>query len=63
MSFSQNLYNLMQNKKTSSYKLARNIDVHVSTVTNWLNGATPRMDHMKAVATYFDVTIDSLLKE
>lgn len=61
MGFSKNLCNLMQKREVSSYKLAKDIGVHVSTVSNWRKGKRPQIEHVKRVADYFDVSIDELL--
>lgn len=61
MGFSKNLCNLMQKREVSSYKLAKSIGVHVSTVSNWREGKSPLVEHVKRVADYFEVSIDELL--
>ena len=38
MSYATNLCDLMQSRGISSYKLAKEVGVHVSTVTNWKDG-------------------------
>ena len=63
MGFSKNLCNLMQKREVSSYKLAKDIGVHVSTVSNWREGKRPQIEHVKRVADYFGVTVDELLRE
>ena len=63
MSYAANLCKLMENKKVSSYKLARDIGVHTSTVSNWKEGKKPKVDHLVLVADYFGVTVDYLLRD
>lgn len=63
MSFATSLCELMQKNGLSSYKLAKEIGVHVSTVTNWKEGNSPKIEHAKAVADYFGVTVDELLSD
>ncbi|MFQ7478404.1 MAG: helix-turn-helix domain-containing protein, partial [Streptococcus sp.] len=56
MSYATNLCDLMQSRGISSYKLAKEVGVHVSTVTNWKDGSNPKIEHVKKVADYFGVT-------
>lgn len=63
MSYATNLCELMQKRGVSSYKLAKKIGVHVSTVTNWKEGNSPKIEHLKKVADYFGVTVDDLLSD
>ncbi len=63
MSFATNLCELMQNRCISSYKLAKEVGVHISTITNWKDGNNPKIEHLKKVADYFGVTVDYLLAE
>jgi transcriptional regulator with XRE-family HTH domain len=61
MSYATNLCALMQKRGISSYKLAKEVGVHVSTITNWKDGNSPKIEHLKKVAEFFDVTVDALL--
>lgn len=63
MSYATNLCDLMQSRGISSYKLAKEVGVHVSTATNWKDGSNPKIEHVKKVADYFGVTVDELLSE
>ena len=63
MGFKENLYELMQKKNINSYKLAKSVGVHVSTVTNWLNGSNPTLEHLRSLSLFFDVPVGDLLKE
>lgn len=62
MGFQANLYGLMQKNNVNSYKLAKSVGVHVSTVTNWLNGSNPKLEHLRSLSAFFDVSTDELLK-
>lgn len=62
MTFSDTLARLMEENKISSYRLAKDIGVRVSTVTNWKKGINPNMNHLVAIANRFDVSVDSLVK-
>lgn len=63
MSFAKNLCELMQNNGVSSYKLAKEIGVHTSTISNWKGGKRPLVEHLVLVSNFFGVTVDDLLKE
>lgn len=63
MGYAENLCDLMKRDGISSYKLARDIGVHTSTVSNWRDGKTPKVEHLKLVADHFGVTVDSLLAD
>ena len=63
MGYAENLCDLMKRDGISSYKLARDIGVHTSTVSNWRDGKTPKVEHLKLVADHFGVTVDDLLNE
>lgn len=63
MSFATNLCELMQKTGISSYKLAKDIGVHTSTVTNWREGRPPKVEHLQTLASYFGTTVDDLLAE
>ena len=63
MNIAQPLRKLMDERKLSNSKLAREVGVHVSTVTNWKDGANPKIEHLKLVADYFGVTVDYLLAD
>ncbi|MGD9559352.1 MAG: helix-turn-helix domain-containing protein [Oscillospiraceae bacterium] len=60
MDISQKLQTLLQATSTSRSKLARALGVHTSTVTNWLDGKQPKLEHVAAAARYFGVTTDYL---
>lgn len=60
MKFSNNLQYLMQKNQTSAYKLAKSIGVHTSTVTGWCKGKSPTFKHLKLVADFFGVSIDTI---
>lgn len=61
--FSQNLAILMKERGISSYKLAKGVGVHISTVTNWLNGSSPKVDSLQHLSQYFKVSVDKLIKD
>jgi len=61
MPFSENLCMLMKQNHLSSYKLAKTIGVHVSTITNWKNGSMPVAKHLQLLSDCFGVPINQLL--
>ena len=63
MGFKENLYELMQKKNINSYKLAKSVGVHVSTVTNWLNGSNPRLEHLRSLSLFCGIPVGDLREE
>lgn len=61
MGFAKNLCSLMESAGVGSYKLAKDLGVHTSTVSNWRDGTEPKLDHLSRIAKYFGVTTDVLL--
>lgn len=61
MDYAKTLCELMERNGVSSYKLAKDIGVHVSTISNWRHGKSPKVEHLKLVANYFGITVDTLL--
>lgn len=61
MNFAQTLSNLMAKKGLTNYQLAKDLDVHQTTVANWLEGKPPRRKTAMQLADYFNVTVDYLL--
>ena len=61
MNFSQILKKLMEQRALTNYQLAKDLDIHPTTVANWLNGKVPRKKTLSVLAAYFDVSVDHLL--
>lgn len=61
MLFNKNLCSLMKDREVSSYKLAKALGVHVSTVTNWRGNAKPTYEHLISISEFFNVPITKLL--
>lgn len=62
MDFSQNLCNIMKVHGISKAKLARQLGVSPSTITNWLEGrCKPGIEKMREMCKFFQVTADYLL--
>lgn len=62
ISFRRNLYELMQKNNVDSCKLAKLVGVHVSDVTNWLNGSIPTLEQLRSLSALFNVSVGELLK-
>lgn len=60
MNIAQQLKHLMQERGLSSSKLAREIHVHTSTVSNWLDGKDVKTENLAALCEYFGCSLDYL---
>lgn len=61
MTFAQRLSELMNKNNLTNYQLAKELDIHPSTIANWLNGKEPRKKTLALLASYFGVSVDYLL--
>lgn len=61
MDFAQILSNLMEERSLTNYQLAKDLDIHPTTVANWLSGKEPRKKTLSMLSEYFNVTVDYLL--
>lgn len=61
MEFALSLKKLMDEKGLTNYQLAKDLDVHPTTVANWLEGKEPRKKTQIQLANYFKVTVEALL--
>ena len=53
VNFSETLQKMMQTKGVTRYRLAKDLGISQSTVTNWLEGRTPHPFMMDKVYAYF----------
>ena len=53
VNFSETLQKMMQTKGVIRYRLAKDLGISQSTVTNWLEGRTPHPFMMDKVYAYF----------
>lgn len=60
MNIAQPLRKLMDERKLSNSKLAREVGVHTSTVSNWLDGKEVKAENLTALCTYFGCSLDYL---
>lgn len=61
MGIAQNLKHLMDVKGISNYQLSKDLDVHATSVANWLSGSSKPIKRMQAkIADYFGITIQDL---
>lgn len=63
MKFAERLKQLMDENQTSNYELGKSTGTHPTTVSNWLNGAEPQPRKIKAIADYYNVSIEYLKGE
>ena len=61
MRFAQRLSELMASRTLTNYQLAKDLDIHPTTVANWLAGKAPRKKTLALLAEYFGVSTDYLL--
>ena len=63
MNIARKLQELLDKNHLSRSKLAREIGVHTSTITNWLDGKDAKLEKLSALCDYFGCTIDYLAGE
>lgn len=62
--FVDNLHYYMNIKNKSQADISRALDIPMSTVSNWYNGASyPRVDKMGILADYFNISMTCLTDE
>lgn len=61
MNIAQNLKLLMEKRGLSNSRLAREIHVHTSTVSNWLDGKEVKAENLKTLCEYFGCSLDYLV--
>lgn len=60
MNIAQVLADLLNITGVSRSKLAREIGVHTSTVSNWMDGKEPKLEHAIKLSEYFGCPIEHL---
>ena len=60
MNIAQNLKLLMEKRGLSNSRLAREIHVHTSTVSNWLDGKEVKAENLTALCEYVGCSLDYL---
>ena len=60
MNIAQSLQQLLTSSGISRSKLAREIGVHTSTVSNWLDGKEVKAENLSALCAYFGCSLDYL---
>lgn len=60
MNIALTLQNLLKINNISRSKLAREIGVHTSTVSNWIEGKDVTAENLEAVCNYFGCSLDYL---
>ncbi|WP_324824994.1 helix-turn-helix domain-containing protein [Sinanaerobacter sp. ZZT-01] len=61
MTFSEILRRLMKNGNITPYRLSKDLNVHQTTIKNWLDGQTPGPENIQKIANRFHVSIDFML--
>ena len=61
MGFGENLARLQEEHGETSYRLAKAIGVHQTSITNWKNGIKPHPKHAKLVAKHYGVKVEELV--
>jgi len=61
MQFSQILKKLMDERGLTNYQLAKELDIHPTTVANWLDNREPRKKTLLLLSNYFGVSVEYLL--
>jgi transcriptional regulator with XRE-family HTH domain len=60
MNIAQQLQGLLNSTGISRSRLARELGVHTSTVSNWLDGKEVKSENLAALCSYFGCTLDYL---
>ena len=60
MNIAQRLRNLMESQKLSNSKLARELGVHTSSVSRWLEGKDVSTENLELLCKYFNCSLDYL---
>lgn len=63
MGFPEKLSQLQKERGETNYRIAKEIGVHQTSVSNWKNGTKPHPKHLQLLADHFGVSRDELIKE
>lgn len=63
MNIAEPLKKMMEQKGISRSKLGREIGVHTSTVSNWLDGKDVKLENLAILCSYFDCSMDDFVGE
>lgn len=61
MSFSKNLIRLQTENHETNYRLAKELGVHATTISNWRDGKQPVLEHAAKVAAHYGKTVDEMM--
>lgn len=60
--FGENLTRLMRENHITAYRLAKDLDVHQTTIKNWMDGKTfPSSDKLNKISAEFGISADLLM--
>lgn len=62
MPFAENLVKLQEENGVTNYRLAKDLGVHCTSVQNWRDGKMPQLKHAHSVATYFNKTLEEMMR-
>lgn len=63
MGFPEKLSQLQEERGETNYRIAKEIGVHQTSVSNWKKGVKPHPKHLQLLANHFGVSEDELIKE
>ena len=63
MAFAKNLIHLLEKNKMRNIDLSQKIGLTKQAITNYTRGKVPLRDNLMRIASYFDVTVEYLLKD
>lgn len=62
--FSSNVEKALENKQITKYRLAKMLDVHQTTIKNWLDGKTePNFEMIEKIADVLNVSTAYLMRK
>ena len=60
LTFAENLKRLQAERGESNYRLAKELGVSKTTITNWQTGNKPNNLSLRAIAAHYGVTVEEL---
>lgn len=63
MNFSEILAEKMKERAETKYRLAKELEVHQTSVAKWLNGTKPQLAHLDKLAKHYGMTREQMLGE
>lgn len=64
MSFAQKLNDIMLQRNINAYKLSKLLNVHPTTISNWLNGKTePKLTMIKDICSVLNISLNYFIDD